>query len=75
MQDKWKQTGQVSTITKPSLKPETGSCYQTQDIFNDRESFPIFDPAEEALFKKVTFSTDSLDGPCWKQDGAPRANT
>jgi hypothetical protein len=23
-------------------------------------SLPIFDPTEEALFKKVTFSTDSL---------------
>jgi hypothetical protein len=30
--------------------------------FDDRKQLPIFDPAEEALFKKLTFSTDSLAG-------------
>ena len=28
--------------------------------FNDRKEFPILDPAEEAVCKKVTFSTGSL---------------
>jgi hypothetical protein len=32
--------------------------------FDDRKSFRIFDRAEEALFRKLTFSTGSLDGPC-----------